>query len=61
MNYEALKRRALMDGEKDEGLKRRKRRVAVPEDYDEDDFGDDYHDDGQVAGHRSVSDDKSSS
>ena len=61
MNYEALKRRALMNGEKDEGLKRRKRRVAVPEDYDDDDFGDDYHDDSQEAGPRNVSGDESSS
>jgi hypothetical protein len=41
MNYEDRKQRARMD---DEGLKRRKRRVDIPEDYDNGDFGDDYDD-----------------
>ena len=58
MYYEHLKRRARIN---DEGLKRRKRRVDVPEDYDDDDFGDDYNDNYMDEGDSNVSDDENPS
>jgi hypothetical protein len=54
MNYEDRKQRARMD---DEGLKRRKRRVDIPEDYDNDDFGDDYDDNLMDEGQSNAFDD----
>jgi hypothetical protein len=44
MKNAGFKRRVRMD---DEGLERPKRRAPVPEDYDDDDFGDDYCDNNQ--------------
>jgi hypothetical protein len=54
MNHEDRKQRARMD---DEGLKRRKRRVDIPEDFDADDFGDDYADNFVEEGQSSASED----
>ncbi len=51
MKNEGFKRRVRMD---DEGLKRPRRHVPVPEDYDGDDFEDDYFDRDQEEGHPNV-------
>ncbi len=57
MGYEGIKRRTRVQ---DEAPKRPKRRADIAEDYD-DDFGDDYVDGNQEAGHSNVSNDETES
>jgi len=58
MSYEDLKRRTRVQ---DEAPKRPKRRADIAEDYDDDDFGDDYVDGNQEAGHSNVSNNETES
>lgn len=61
MNKEGVKRRAPMNKENEERIKRRRRGMTVRDYLDVDDFGDDYDDSIQDGGDYSVSDDENRS